>query len=153
MTHDLIRLGHPAGAAPFTCCERSLRGIEHAVTDGARLLDIASRLHVRPHAIVHGGNEENLRFRGEETRGEKIVGESMGSAADEVSSRRSNDDNVRGAGKTNVIQRVTRAEYLRVYRTSSDGLERNGTDELAGAASHHHVYLRPSLCKQTRQPH
>jgi hypothetical protein len=40
-----------------------------------------------------------------------------------------------------------------VDRAAGDRLERDGPDELAGAASHDDVDLSTRLCKQTRQPH
>jgi hypothetical protein len=81
------------------------------------------------------------------------VGQSVRRPADEISRRWCDDDHVGLAGESNVIQGVSGSEDLCVNGSSGDRLEGDWSDELAGAASHHHIHLSTGLCKQTRQPH
>jgi hypothetical protein len=74
-------------------------------------------------------------------------------AADEICRRWCHDDQPGFTRETNVIERVPWSEDLSVYGTAGDGLERDGANELARGAGHHHVNLGTGLCKQTRQPH
>jgi hypothetical protein len=92
-------------------------------------------------------------LRGKEAGREQIVGETVGGATDKVSRRRSDNDDFCLAGQPDVIEGVTRTEDLGVHWPTSDGFERDRSNELTRPASHHHIDFSSRLRKQTRQPH
>src|SRR5438045_2209801 len=118
------------------------------------MLDVASRLGVRPHPIIHRGDQKYPGgCAGEQTRRQQVIRQTVRGAADEVRRRRCDDDDASFACKSDVIQRVTRSENFCVDWTAGYCLERYRADELARPASHDDVDLSARLCKQTRQPH
>jgi hypothetical protein len=108
---------------------------------------------VGPHPVVHRGHKQNLRLRGEETGSEQVVREAVRGPAHKVSGRGSYNDDLCLASQPDVIERVTRAENFRMHWASGNGFERDRSNELARAASHHDVDISPRLRKQARQPH
>jgi hypothetical protein len=108
---------------------------------------------VRPHPIVHRGDEKDFGLCREEAGSEQIIGEAVSRASDEISRRGRDDKDVSLAGEPDVIEGVSRPKDLRMNLTSGDRLEGDGTHEFTRGARHHDIYFSPGLCKQTRQPH
>jgi hypothetical protein len=67
------------------------------------MIDVAPGLRVRPHAVVHRRDQQNLRLRREEAGAEEIVGETVRGTTDKISGSRSNDYDVRLAREPEVI--------------------------------------------------
>ena len=117
------------------------------------MIDVAPSLNVRPHPVVHRGNQQNLRLRGEEAGGEQIIRETVRGATEKISRRRSDDNELRFAREPDMIQRVARTEDLSMDWPARNSFERDWSNELARTASHHDVDFSSCLRKQTRQPH
>ena len=106
-------------------------GFEHPVAELPQMLDVALRLRVRPHAIVHRGNEQHRSRGREETR--RLRRSSAWPLA-----ARARKSAVAGAtttasalrGELDVIERVPGGNELRVDRPSGERLERDRADEL-----------------------
>ena len=113
---------------------------------------VGLRLRVRPHAIVHGRNNEHGALRRKEARGEQIVGLARCGVGQEVGGGRRDDDCRRSASKRDVIECATRIEKTGMHWTTRQRFERNGADELRGRAREHNVHLGARLHEQTRQP-
>jgi len=153
LADDFFGLGHSPGTTPFSDRKGSFAGLQNLIAERAHLFDVAFRLRVGPHPIVHRRDQQNLRCRRQQAGGEQIVSESMGGAADEISSRRRYDDDLCFSRESDVIECMAGTEYLGVHRTTCDSFECDRTDELSRPASHHYIYFSAGLCKQTRQPH
>jgi hypothetical protein len=151
--HDLFRFRHSTGPASLSDCKRTFGGLQNLVPKRPRVIDVALCLRVRPHPVGHRWHQENLRLRSEEAGGEQIVREAVRGSANKIGGRWGDNDDLRFAGQPDVIERVTRTENLRMHWASRDGFERDRSNELACAASHHDIDFSPRLRKQTRQPH
>jgi hypothetical protein len=103
--------------------------------------------------VIHRWNEKDLRCGGEEARSQEVVGETMCGTTNKVGGSGGDDDNLRCSCKLYVVESVARTEDLSVHGPSSHCFEGDWSDEFSRGARHYDVYFRPSLCKQTRQPH
>ena len=74
------------------------------------MCDVAFRLRVRPHPIIHGWHQQYLRLRRKQTRREQVVGEAMRRSSHEIRRRGSHNDHVGFAGEPDVIECVSGSE-------------------------------------------
>ena len=98
------------------------------------------------HLVVHRRTDEDGRGRGQQDRGQQIVGDARGHLADDVGRRRGNDDQFGEFGKGDVVdlEAPGHPEQVRGDRVSGQGLEGERGDELAGMVGHDHPDLRPA---------
>ena len=89
----------------------------------------------------------------EQARCQEVISQTMCRAANEIGGRWRNDNHVRFASESDMVEGVSGSEDLRVHLPPGYCFERDRADELPSGASHYDVDLSPRLRKQTRQPH
>ena len=109
-------------------------------------------LRVRPHAIVHGRNNEHGTLCRKQAGREQIIRLAGRGAGHKVGRRGCDDNGGGGARQSDVVECVPRIEEAGVHRPAGERLERNGADEFRGGAREHDVHLRPRLDEQASQP-
>ena len=140
---DLVRLEHPPGAASLASSQRAGSGARYTVRQ--RLLQVSEvglRLRVGIHAVVHRRTDENRSPRGQQRRGEQVVGPPMGRPGNEVGRRRRHTHDV-GLGPELDVERgsLGRKQFGRRGSTRN-GIERERLDEPLGPAGKNRVDLR-----------
>jgi hypothetical protein len=101
------------------------------VAELAQVRDVALRLSVRPHAVVHGGHEQHRRGRRQKARAEKVVAAAGGRARHEVRRCRRDNHEICGAGKVDVVERMASLHKCRVHGATGQRLERHRSDEFS----------------------
>jgi len=87
---------------------------------------------VIPHAAVHRGGHQHRTPRGQEQRGQKVVGDTVRGAGQEVGGGRCDHEGVGTLGQGHVLDRLRalRIEQIGEHRAAGERPEGEGTDEL-----------------------
>ena len=108
---------------------------------------IGAGLGVRPHPVVHCGNEQHGRLRGEEARSEQIIRLAGGGARHEVRRRRRDHYGVRRACQVDVVERAARVEQPGVHWPTGERFEGDAPNELRSGARENDVDFRTGYDK------
>ena len=125
---DLLGLGQPACAA-VGAGEPAGRGFEHDGAAAAQRRDVVDGRRVQPHLGVHRRREQHRTSRGQQRRGQQVVGTAGDGAGQQVGGGRCDDDEVGLLADADVRHLVDVLEDAGVHRVPGQRLERGGADE------------------------
>ena len=146
MGNDRLRLRHPPGPASLSGGEYPLLRLENLVAQLlAEVPNVFDRLTVRPHRIIHGGEDEDGRLGRKQDGGQEVPRLSRRGARDEVRRCRRDDDRLRLARELDVIERAAGVEEPGMDGTPRERFEGDATDEFGGAGGEHDVHLGAGL--------
>ena len=126
---------------------------DDVVSKLAKSLEIVVRGAMRKHVQIHGRCHKHRCFHGEIGGDEQVVCNAMRHLANRSRRSRCNDHSI--CPKTHVYMAVPRTisaiKELACHCFSTEGGEGEGSDELFGSRSHHHLHLCTRFDEQTHQ--
>jgi hypothetical protein len=149
---DVVWLGHSPRTMAFTDGEFTDVRLENVVSELAKVNDVALRLRMRPHAIIHRGHDQHRCLSREQARGQEITCLAPGRTGHEISRCRCDDHEFSGSRQSDVIERVTCLDQLRVNGAPSQCFECDRADELGGGLCEDDVDFSRRLREQACQP-
>ena len=114
---DLLGLGKPARAG-VGAGEPARRRFEHHRTATTQGGDVVDRGGVEPHLGVHGRREQHRTPRGQQRRGQQVVGAARGGTGQQVGGRRCDHDEVGLLADADVRDLVRRPRTPRCGRVA-----------------------------------
>ena len=125
---DLLGLGQTACAA-VGARQAPGRGFENDGAAAAQRRDVVDGRRVKPHLGVHRRREQHRTSRGQQRRGQQVVGTARNGAGQQVSGGRRDDDEVGFLADSDVRHLVDVIPDAGVHGVSGQGLEGGGADE------------------------
>ena len=147
---DLGGVRQPSGTGVLAG-EAARRGVEHHSAAGAQQRDVGPRSRVFPHLRVHRGREQHRTSRGEQGRGEQVVGAAVRGPRQQVGRRRRDHDQVGLLAQLHVRHRRDVGEDPGVHGLAGERLERGGADELQRRRGGQHPHGVPGLGEPPQQ--
>ena len=108
---------------------------------------------VAPHGLVHRRGQGHRRVGGQHQGGQQIVGHALGEARQQVGGGRGDQHQVGPFGQLDVAHRRLggRIEQIQMHRMAGQGLEGQGSDELASCTGHHYMDFRALVAQAADQ--
>ena len=125
---DLLGLGQPAGTA-VRAGEPARRRFEDDGAAAAQSGDVFDGGRVQPHLGVHGGREQHRTTRGQQRRGQQVIGAPGDGAGQQVGGGRSDDHQIGLLADAHVRHLVDVVEDAGVHGLAGERLEGGGPDE------------------------
>jgi hypothetical protein len=137
LIHDLPRFRHAAGAN-LTAAQPALAGADKVQAVIAQLPDVSLDGGFGPHVAVHGRRDKHWNGRRQNCRAEQIVGQAQGESRDGASRCRSDDNQFRAAGESDVFTLRMLVRFKRVGRDAAvrQRFECGGPDEVPRTVGH-----------------